>query len=125
MKIQKTAKLGDIILCYTEGELTNIMIDGPWKHAALVGEDSVIESIDPVVRVKNLQSWLASKTAVALIRPRQLMFDGTLAFAAVETALKQVGAPYDYQFHIPRRQEPNSRSLAWQTSHLARSSVPA
>lgn len=99
--LMKAAKLGDVLLTRSKGELTNWLIPGEYKHAALfAGENTVIEAVGAGVREVYLEDFCASKDKILLLRP---MINSPEM--AVIRAKRLVGKPYDYGF------EPNEKAF--------------
>ena len=97
VKIARYAFPGFILLSRTRGELTNLGIKGPWKHAAIcVGNGLIVEAISEGVTQKRLDEFYYKKDFVALYKP--LFADEGACRRAALWAVKQVGAPYDYGF---------------------------
>lgn len=89
------AKVGDVILVRTEGELTTVFQPEYWTHAALVLTDRlVVEATTKGVRLTDIMYVLARVDDAAAYRP-----DYTKDQSAVQTeALKMVNMKYDYEF---------------------------
>ena len=102
--IYSVAKIGDVILSFSKGELTNFFIDGEYKHCGIYdGDGHVIEAIGKGVQETPLPDFCANKDKIAILRP---MFSGNVeAIIAVTIASAEVGKPYDYLF------EPNERAF--------------
>lgn len=90
---------GDVLLCRSQGEFTNIFIPGFWTHAALyAGEKELVEAVSPCVKISPLEDFLLAKDYVAVLRP--VFASGVQKLDAVNYARLQASKniPYDYQF---------------------------
>jgi uncharacterized protein YycO len=97
-------RLGDIILTYSEGELTNLLIEGEYKHCAIyAGSERVIEAIGQGVVVTDIDDFCATKDKIAVCRAN-FCTDKEL-ISAVRYARDRRGSPYDYFF------EPNEKAF--------------
>jgi uncharacterized protein YycO len=92
-------KLGDVLVTYSEGELTNFLIQGEFKHAALfLGTLSghVVESIGSGVTVTRLDDFVKRKDKIAICRPSFASQEEKIE--ACNWAENQLGMPYDFKF---------------------------
>lgn len=97
-------KPGDVLLSYTKGELTNVFIEGEFKHCAIyVGDGYVVEAIGRGVTENLLEDFCASKDKIAVCRP--LFCGDDVMISACQIAMDQRGKPYDYGF------EPNEQAF--------------
>lgn len=88
---------GDVILLKKRGNLTNLMIPGEFKHAAIVSHDyRIIDAVDPAVRINSIAEVLLEYDSCAVLRARFLKSHECLN--AARSAFKQVGLPYDFSF---------------------------
>lgn len=91
---------GDIVLTKTHGRLTNWMIPGGYKHAAMIVScDDVLhvcEAAYPHVKESDLLSFMLRSDEVCVIRPRGVSKHEQAA--AAEQMRKLVGKPYDLLF---------------------------
>lgn len=100
---------GAVLVSRTEGEFTNLLIDGHYKHAAMfasitfrdaLGEPFeypyVIEAVGNGVVINDLITFMTSKDEVALLYPR--FCSRELMEASAKIAHKYINAPYDYYF---------------------------
>lgn len=100
---------GAVLISRTNGEFTNLLIDGHYKHAAMfasitfrdeVGEPFeypyVIEAIGKGVTITDLISFMTSKDEVVLLYPKFCTKEKMAEAAKV--AHKYLNAPYDYYF---------------------------
>lgn len=102
--IKSMMQVGDVVLTYSKGELTNYLIEGEFKHCAMyIGSGSVIEAVGKGVRVIDFESFAASKDKIAVSRAN--FCDANTAKIAANFALFQEGKPYDYSF------EPNENAF--------------
>jgi len=87
---------GDILLSYVAGQATDLIIAGPWRHAALVVDSKrVLQSTADGVHLVMADDFFLTKDAVCLLRPK--FATPEQSSAALAWALSQVGKPYDYQ----------------------------
>jgi uncharacterized protein YycO len=92
-------KMGDVIVTFSRGELTNYFIDGEYKHAAIyVGNGNIIQAIGKGVEIESFEDFCASKDRLAILRP--LFCDSATSKIAAMAAVSQIGHPYDYYFEI-------------------------
>ena len=97
LTLKRMVKPGGIFLTRTRGELTNVLIPGFWKHAALViDSEYVIEAIGKGVTVKTLAAFLLSKDFVVYLEPK--FTDKNGMESAAKKALAWLDLPYDYEF---------------------------
>jgi hypothetical protein len=107
--ILKYLKPGAVLVSRTEGEITNFLIDGHYKHAAMfasitfrdeLGEPFeypyVIEAIGKGVSITDLISFMTSKDEILLLYPK--FCDQSGMESAAKIAHKYLNAPYDYYF---------------------------
>lgn len=95
--ISNNLRIGDVILTYSKGELTNYLIEGEFKHCAMyIGSGNIIEAVGKGVRVIDFESFAASKDRIAVVSPK--FCDENTAKMAANFALFQEGKPYDYSF---------------------------
>lgn len=97
-------QVGDGVLSFSKGELTNYLIEGEYKHCAIyVGIGTVVEAVGSGVRRVPFTKFCSSKDKIAIVRPS---FCDTEAKAlAALKAIELVGKPYDYEF------EPNEEAF--------------
>lgn len=89
------ARVGDILLVRTEGELTTAFQPEYWTHAALVLTDKlVVEATTKGVRLTDIMYVVARVDDAALYRPDYVR-DQSIVQAE---ALKMVNMEYDYEF---------------------------
>jgi hypothetical protein len=88
---------GDIVLTHTKGELTNLLIPGFWKHAAMVSTDKdlVIEAVGQGVKRTCWFDFLRTKDYLVLVRPDRTP---QKRFDAARQAETLLGLGYDYEF---------------------------
>ncbi len=98
---------GDIILTYTNGQLSNQLIPGDWKHAAIFSEDKdsefVVEAVNKGVVKTDIYDFLMSKDGFAILRPVNVSMQQSLK--ASEIAQMFIGRQYDFFF------EPSSEAF--------------
>jgi uncharacterized protein YycO len=95
---------GMVFLSKTNGELSNYLIDGEWKHCAMFGALSftefsypyVVEAIGKGVTITDLVSFMTSKDRLVLLEPA-FASQAEMA-AAAKIADRYLNAPYDYYF---------------------------
>lgn len=86
---------GDVLVSRTEGELTTIMIQGYFKHAALVMDRStIVHATKDGVAFMDMVDFFMSKDEVAVLRP--LFCTEEEGRMAAVWARVQEGRPYDY-----------------------------
>jgi uncharacterized protein YycO len=97
ISMQDVLKVGDIILTYSKGELTNLLLDGDFKHCAMyIGSGTIVEAVGKGVTTQCFEDFCASKDRIAIMRA--LFCSRAEAQAASRFALFQEGKPYDYNF---------------------------
>lgn len=97
-------KPGMVFLSMTKGEVTNLFIDGEWKHSAIFAPVNlidfqypcVIEAVGKGVSITDLITFMTTKDRLALLEP--VFADDAQMEKAVKDALKFVDMPYDYYF---------------------------
>lgn len=95
---------GDVIIAYAKGELTNVFIEGEYKHAAMYcGDGIIVEAVGDGVRAEAFDEFCSSKDRIAIIRAS--FCSAEVCLKAVESALNQIGKSYDYAF------EPNEKAF--------------
>ena len=88
---------GHILVSFTRGELTNVLIPGGWSHIAMyVGKDRVIEAVGKGVVETSLVDFVMTKDYVACVSPT--FCTPWKMIEAAELAETQIGKPYDYGF---------------------------
>lgn len=99
-KIISKIRPGDVLVTRVYGHLSNVLIPGYWKHAAIVRPDGagVIEAIGKGVLSTDLVSFCTSKDEVAVVRPT--FGDAGMGSLAAATAAALLGAKYDYEFSL-------------------------
>jgi len=98
-QIKDVIEIGDVIVTYSQGELTNYFIDGPYKHAAIyIGDDNIIQAVGKGVELESFEDFCASKDRIAILRP--LFCDSETRKIAAMAAVSQIGHSYDYYFEI-------------------------
>lgn len=94
------AQHGDVLLSRNQYELTNLFIEGFYKHAAISitigGIKFVLEAVAPLVRIVPLDWWVLHHDFVRVLDPTFLTPDQKLAYPF--HALRLIGRPYDYCF---------------------------
>lgn len=89
-----------VLLSKTNGELTNLLIDGFWKHAAIYdGSKYVYEAIGVGVIKKDIITFLTSKDYVIALNPIW-SFDPV---KLIDFCISNLGKPYDYQLRLSDR----------------------
>lgn len=97
-------ELGDVVLSYTSGELTNLLIEGEYKHCGIyAGSSKIIEATSKGVTITELDDFCASKDKVGVFRSR--FCSEKQKIAAVRYARDRRGSSYDYYF------EPNEHAF--------------
>jgi len=90
-------KPGQVILAQTRGELSNLLISGFWKHAAIVlDSNTIIEAVGKGVIKKDIITFLMAKDHILVLEPT--FTDENSMIIAANWCLLQVGSPYDYDF---------------------------
>lgn len=95
-EISNIVKSGDVILAHREWSATNILIADFWKHAAIIHDGRVIESVMDGIRSVSLAKWLYCHDYITILRPK--FCDAQIAFIASYNAYQKIGLPYDYKF---------------------------
>ena len=86
---------GDVLLSRRDHEITNPLIPGYWKHAAIYeGSERVIEAIGRGVIDTSIKEFCTTKDDVLVLRAR--FANAVEAALAVEEAKALRGAKYDY-----------------------------
>jgi uncharacterized protein YycO len=95
--ILEIVRKGDVLITYSVGEFTNILIEGEYKHCAVyIGLGYVVEAVGHGVHKVLFDDFCASKDKIAVCRP---LFCGEYEMSlAAEFCSKQIGKPYDYSF---------------------------
>lgn len=108
--ILKLIEPGCILLSYTHGEMTNLLIPGgehKYTHAALYlpglshpfTHETVIESIGKGVTVSSLVQFLMTKDEVIVLKPN---YSNILSLSdSIHLANETLGKPYDFAFNNP------------------------
>jgi len=96
--IKEHLKPGAVLVTNTEGQLSNLFIDGNYSHAAIcsVKEGIIIEAKTTGVMRNNILDFMISKDQIVVLHPTFCDEDG-MKFAALmcESA---VGSEYDFLF---------------------------
>lgn len=93
------ARPGDVLVSRRDWELTNLLIPGFWKHAAIVcGRGLVVEAVGTGVQRMDLAEFARTKDAVLCLRPR--FANETIRLDAAAYARTYVGRPYDYAVEL-------------------------
>ena len=96
--IKKKLQPGDILNSRAEGEFTNLVIPGFFKHSSLyMGDGKVIEAVGEGVRSISLVDFLVDKDIIGVYRPTWLDAKPHLACISIE---KYLGKKYDYLFKL-------------------------
>ena len=101
-KIAESARPGDILLSWTDGELSNLFMSGGWSHAAIYcgtvdGQiQTLVEARTKGVCSTYLPEFVFTKDAVAVLRPTRIAPSDRQK--AVEWAVSKIGVPYDFAF---------------------------
>ena len=97
LAISKNLHPGDVLLSHNEGELSNVLISGFWKHAAIaVDSEVIVEAIGSGVRKCHIVDFAMKKDFVSVWRPAFASKEQRAV--AADYAKCQVGTPYDYEF---------------------------
>lgn len=99
------AKPGDTLLAYKKWVLSNALIPGEWKHAAMVVSGSeLVEAVGTGVRRQPLYDWCLDHDRVALLGPEFANENGEDGVLAAGFIMTLVGMPYDetFEFHEAR-----------------------
>lgn len=93
--LKEVCRPGTILLSRTKAEITNLVIPGFFKHAAMVvNENEVTEAIGVGVVRTDLIDFLMSKDYVIAIHPK--FANPTQMEKAAKVAIAQEGKPYDF-----------------------------
>ncbi|MGL6123893.1 MAG: YiiX/YebB-like N1pC/P60 family cysteine hydrolase, partial [Shewanella sp.] len=88
---------GDVFLTRTNGEFSNLLIPGFWKHAAIaIDSKYVVEAVGMGVRITTIEEFLYKKDHMAIMRPKFAL--QTQMEQASAVAQEMVGKPYDLFF---------------------------
>lgn len=102
--LEESLALGDVVLSYTSGELTNLLIEGEYKHCGIyAGSSKIIEATSKGVTITELDDFCASKDKVGVFRSK--FCSEKQKIAAVRYARDRRGSSYDYYF------EPNEHAF--------------
>jgi hypothetical protein len=93
---QAHVKNGDVVLSYTEWELSNYFIPGPYKHAAVYFDGYVYEAVTTGVRKVIWAEWVLKKDKVAIASPCCTPL--TKLEEGKKFLEEQLGEPYQYNF---------------------------
>lgn len=97
LNIEHNIEVGDVLLSRVNGEFSNILIPGKYKHAAIyVGDGWIIEAVLDGVRLSYLPDFMMTKDKIGLFKP-QFANPEQRQWAA-DWAIGQVGKAYDYTF---------------------------
>jgi len=97
MRLEDVVLMGDVLLTFSEGELTNYFIEGDWKHCAMyVGAGEVVEAVGRGVVVSDLDDFCSSKDRICILRADFCTVEETMS--AVRHALACKGRAYDFFF---------------------------
>lgn len=89
---------GTVVLGHTRWYLSNVLIWGFWKHAAIKSGGRIVEAIGKGVVETPIGDWLAERDAACALVP---LFGSTAeAKAVADLADTQVGKPYDWEFDV-------------------------
>lgn len=123
-EIKDNLMIGDCILSYSAGYLTNffnkLFNPGKWMHASIyVGEvngiPTIIESVGEGVIKSSLPKFLSTKDKIAIVSPKEWM-NMNQRRQACSFAFQQLGKQYDYLFEL-RNEKGNERyycsELVW------------
>lgn len=90
---------GMIFLTRTNGELSNLVNPGFWKHGAMyVGDGKVVEALGQGVVQTNIIDFIMKKDYIALLTP--LFADAVEMERAAIYARSLLGTPYDFGFEF-------------------------
>lgn len=95
--INEILKPGMILLTRTDGEASNLLIPGKYKHCAIsINPRFIVEAVGRGVIMTDLIDFILSKDHIAILKPK---FCSDLAMeSAARWAADQIGKPYDYEF---------------------------
>lgn len=94
-EVAKTILPGDVLLSHRDNELTNPVIPGYWKHAAMfIGDGKIIEATGKGVNEDTLQEFLETKDGAVVLRATFATVDEAKLAVGFAKTLK--GLPYDY-----------------------------
>ena len=96
MRFIQLVKPGDVILTRTDKSLTNILIPGKYKHAAMYVHPEFVEASYPSVRLIGLANMLQKSNHICVVRPRG--FNQLQVNDAINNMRNLVGLPYDFMF---------------------------
>ena len=95
IEIIKAAKVGDVILLRTKGELTTLLQGQKWTHSCIVVDNiSLLEAVTTNVRNTIIMYALARCDEAILLRPTKYV--DTLALQ--NYARSRLNYPYDFSF---------------------------
>lgn len=92
---QSVLKDGDVLLSRTDWELSNYLIPGPYKHAAVYFGGDVYEAVTAGVRKVPFAEWVLKKDHCGVARIKAKFSDLASGKDFLDA---QIGDPYDYNF---------------------------
>lgn len=89
-------KVGDILLTYNKAQISNLFIEGKYKHAAIFTHGrSIVEAVSPKVKFTSLFDFLMTKDKIALMRAKIPELErAKVAYFAIDKVNKE----YDFLF---------------------------
>ena len=105
-------RAGDVLVSFSFGELTNLFIEGKYKHAAMyVGNGKVVEAVGQGVHALDFEEFCASKDKIAILRS-VFCTQETCKIAAMNV-VSQIGKPYDYYFELSEKSFYCAELITW------------
>lgn len=101
VKARVNLKKGDVVLWGNLREVSSLFIKGPVTHASLyIGRKKFVEAVGDGVTVNALHHFFTEYDTLIILRlPKKTKNKKRKVKIAIETALQQVGKPYDFGFH--------------------------
>lgn len=94
-QLARVIQPGDVLLTHRDREITNPLIPGYWKHAAMfIDKGRIVEAIGKGVIDNSFDEFCRTKDAVVCLRPTFATAEEMLLAVGFAKSLR--GLPYDY-----------------------------